>query len=146
MENTVQRDLFPETLIKHKPNTGEYFYCNRCKEHKHESEYNDSSVKALKGIAGYSARGTATCCRSCRKEYTKQKNAAESKATRPSAPYPCDCCGTILHGHNKIMIDHCHDTGNFRGWVCRKCNTGIGNLGDTIEGLQRAIKYLESSQ
>ena len=22
--------------------------------------------------------------------------------------------------------DHCHRTGQFRGWVCRRCNTGLG--------------------
>ena len=40
-------------------------------------------------------------------------------------------------------IDHDHKTGEFRGWLCRNCNTGLGSLGDTIEGLERGIKYLK---
>ena len=41
------------------------------------------------------------------------------------------------------VIDHDHDTGEFRGWLCNNCNTGLGAMGDTIEGLERAIKYLK---
>ena len=37
------------------------------------------------------------------------------------------------------VIDHDHDTGEFRGWLCNNCNTGLGAMGDTIEGLERAI-------
>lgn len=39
-------------------------------------------------------------------------------------------------------IDHCHDTGEVRGLLCRACNTGIGFLKDDIESLSRAIEYL----
>ena len=39
-------------------------------------------------------------------------------------------------------IDHCHKTGKVRGVLCFDCNTGLGKLGDDVEGLQRAIKYL----
>ena len=39
-------------------------------------------------------------------------------------------------------IDHCHITNEVRGILCNGCNTSIGKLGDTIEGLQRAIDYL----
>jgi len=57
----------------------------------------------------------------------------------PPKPDHCDCCGTkkILQG------DHIHGTTIFRGWVCRNCNTGIGSLGDTLEGVLRAAVYLE---
>jgi len=40
-------------------------------------------------------------------------------------------------------LDHCHDTDVFRGWLCHRCNVGIGFLGDTLEGLNKAIAYLE---
>jgi hypothetical protein len=32
-----------------------------------------------------------------------------------------------------------------RGLLCSACNTGIGLLGDNVEGLQRAMNYLNSS-
>lgn len=42
----------------------------------------------------------------------------------------------------RIHVDHCHKTGRIRGILCSSCNTGIGKLGDSIEGLQLAIDYL----
>lgn len=44
----------------------------------------------------------------------------------------------------KLVVDHCHTTGKIRGLLCKRCNTAIGMLGDTPEGLQRAIDYLNA--
>ena len=62
--------------------------------------------------------------------------------TRPT-PEACECCGSKLEGGRKTHLDHCHETGAFRGWLCNQCNMGIGALGDSIEGLERAIAYLK---
>lgn len=48
-----------------------------------------------------------------------------------------DLKGQDRHG------DHDHVTGAFRGVLCRRCNTGIGMLGDSPEGVRRALDYLE---
>lgn len=45
-------------------------------------------------------------------------------------------------GKEMLAVDHCHDTGKIRGLLCFKCNTGIGALGDSVEGLERALSYL----
>ena len=60
----------------------------------------------------------------------------------PPKPDHCDCCGTkkILQG------DHIHGTTIFRGWVCSKCNTGMGSLGDTLKGVLQAAIYLENDK
>lgn len=42
-----------------------------------------------------------------------------------------------------LSIDHCHKTGIIRGLLCNACNRGIGNLGDDLETLKNAVKYLE---
>lgn len=42
-----------------------------------------------------------------------------------------------------MLYDHCHSTGLFRGWLCRRCNVGIGFLGDDIQGILEAAAYLE---
>jgi len=41
-------------------------------------------------------------------------------------------------------LDHNHVTNCWRGALCRMCNCSIGALGDSVEGLQRAIDYLKS--
>ncbi len=56
----------------------------------------------------------------------------------------CEKCGIGREYLNKALaIDHCHQTGAFRGFLCGGCNTGLGLLGDTVEGLLEAINYLE---
>ena len=59
----------------------------------------------------------------------------------------CACCG--IHQNEltqKFAVDHDHDTGLIRGLLCSLCNTGIGKLGDNIEGLMRALNYLEKHE
>ncbi len=41
-----------------------------------------------------------------------------------------------------LVCDHDKITGIIRGWPCRKCDASIGGLGDTAQGLQRALDYL----
>jgi Recombination endonuclease VII len=60
--------------------------------------------------------------------------------TRP-APDNCECCDRKLEV-GKFHLDHDHATGAFRGWLCNRCNLGIGQLGDSSEGLERALAYL----
>lgn len=45
-----------------------------------------------------------------------------------------------------MALDHDHVTGKFRGWICARCNVGLGLLGDNIEGLQAAIAYLNDAK
>ena len=42
----------------------------------------------------------------------------------------------------KLHIDHCHNTGKFRGLLCVRHNTALGVFGDGVDGLRRAIEYL----
>jgi hypothetical protein len=46
--------------------------------------------------------------------------------------------------YGMLDVDHCHKTGKVRGLLCIKCNHAIGVLGDDVEGLMRAIKYLKN--
>lgn len=42
-----------------------------------------------------------------------------------------------------LVIDHCHISGKFRGWICHKCNVMLGMAEDRPELLRRAADYLE---
>ncbi len=53
----------------------------------------------------------------------------------------CDVCNHPL-GRLEICLDHNHNTGNFRGWICKTCNLGLGYFNDSPNLLNRAIQYL----
>ena len=58
----------------------------------------------------------------------------------------CAVCFKPLEILNRrANIDHDHETGEVRGILCTGCNTGIGHLGDNIEGLERALYYLKNT-
>lgn len=42
----------------------------------------------------------------------------------------------------KLAVDHDHDTGKVRGLLCKRCNMGIGLLGDNPDTLTNAVLYL----
>jgi len=55
----------------------------------------------------------------------------------------CEICGNKpLQGHD-LCVDHDHITLKIRGLLCKRCNRGLGKLGDSIENLLKAIEYLE---
>lgn len=62
----------------------------------------------------------------------------------------CACCGSNEPGgrydNDRFHVDHDHVTGAVRGLLCHKCNTGIGLLGDSTDGVMKALMYLIQSQ
>lgn len=55
----------------------------------------------------------------------------------------CACCKSIdPKSEQGWCIDHEHETKVVRGILCAQCNRGIGFLGDTLEGVQKAVDYL----
>jgi hypothetical protein len=94
-------------------------------------------------------------CDICRKAYGVHKKQSELhmksqniERPKPSieTPYLCDCCGKMITTTKTLQLDHCHEKGVFRGWLCKECNISMGNLGDDILGFIRAIKYLNRTE
>lgn len=57
------------------------------------------------------------------------------------------CCSSNHKGAARTShwcVDHCHSTGKVRGLLCHACNRALGNFGDSIESLERAILYLKN--
>lgn len=53
----------------------------------------------------------------------------------------CQVCEKEIIGPDKC-IDHCHDSGEVRGVLCRKCNSALGFVNDDTVTLLRLIEYL----
>ncbi len=54
----------------------------------------------------------------------------------------CAICSNPPPDGKRLSVDHCHKTGKVRGLLCTGCNLGIGNLGDNVQGVARALIYL----
>ena len=102
--------------------------CIYCKEQKELSEF----PKHKQNKDGIDNR-----CKCCIKKQAKIRN--KIRKTAPPKSEICECCG---QEGKKIVLDHDHETNKFRGWLCDQCNRAIGQLGDNVEGLQKAINYL----
>ena len=59
--------------------------------------------------------------------------------------FKCKICRTsdFSEGRgSRMVVDHCHKTGEVRGLLCHSCNVGLGNFKDDPRVLKKAIKYL----
>ena len=66
----------------------------------------------------------------------------EEYQKRMSSSDKCQVCGS----KDSLCYDHDHNTMKFRGVLCNKCNRSIGQLGDTLESIQKVLFYLKSKE
>lgn len=66
----------------------------------------------------------------------REKSAGSSKSTK------CEIC----HCVGIIVFDHDHKTKLFRGWICDKCNVGLGMAKDNPIILRAMADYLEKQR
>lgn len=139
-----------------------YQKCNVCHEVKCFDEFPDNNNSQNKGISILDETGRDTGhvvrkrkqCNQCRtssgRKHSTQANAVfnEHNIPNPTEETICEICGKDYeqNGNKKMVRDHCHITNTPRGYLCNECNTGLGKLGDDLEGVEKAREYLKSSQ
>lgn len=95
-------------------------------------------------------------CPSCLSSYKKVLFALKKDRPAPT-DHACECCGKVedelaVH-YSKLgnpmsvwRLDHCHATGQFRGWLCSNCNIGLGRFYDDPDLLMKAISYIQKDR
>jgi Recombination endonuclease VII len=66
----------------------------------------------------------------------------------PDGPPPsvCEICAkpsTNKRHRVPVVLDHCHRTNRFRGWLCDSCNKILGLVKDNPDTLRAMALYLE---
>lgn len=73
------------------------------------------------------------------REYSKKNyRKKQEELTGRSKPELCELCGE----KGRICFDHNHKTGNFRGWICHRCNVVLGMVEDSCDVLEKMKDYL----
>lgn len=89
-------------------------------------------------------------CRAYKKPIPKRlKREYEAKHPRPKVGdnFYCRVCENTFTIQNTrdVNLDHDHKTGRIRGYICNRCNTGLGNFDDNIAILERAIEWIKGT-
>ena len=59
--------------------------------------------------------------------------------------YNCAICDRPLQlKQYKFAVDHCHDSDDVRGILCKRCNSALGIFEDNPDMLLRAAEYLNN--
>ena len=122
----MQYDLFKD--IEEELTPSDTLICTQCSQEKPLSEYY-SHPTYINNLFKH--------CKVCHKD--RVLSTYYLRKTTPPYLGTCDCCGKETESPH---LDHDHKTNKFRGWLCMKCNVGLGNFNDNIEGLEMAMRYL----
>jgi len=57
----------------------------------------------------------------------------------------CAICGKEEHERH-LSVDHCHETLEIRGLLCKNCNLGLGHFKDDFKLLVKAACYLQFAE
>ena len=98
--------------------------CSACREHRPMPVF-ASARKRPDKEAGYS-------------NVWRNLTAKQIKALRKRQAGKCAIC---LDGNKFLVLDHDHESGKARGYLCRGCNTKLAGLDDTVF-MGRAREYL----
>ena len=125
--------------------------CYKCRETKHFDDF------AIRGHRKDGTRETKNVCKKCSQEQSKILTKHKKYISKPDTDYRCTICEFseeeikgrgAYQGFSQAtsksvwVLDHCHDTGDVREYICDYCNIIIGRSLDNAKVLIRGALYL----
>lgn len=116
--------------------------CNTCHEVKDIEEFPVDSGRAYR----------RNRCRDCENKLERVRRKLHKEVGEPPKDHCCSICNTPEEKAMELtssrcktpwVLDHCHDTDTFRGWICHSCNRVLGQVKDSREHLLKMYKYLD---
>ena len=121
-----------------------YKICNVC--HILKEDYIDFDINQTDAQGRKTTRPTCTECRKTIDGVAlKTSEKKRMNKSKPEKFFICPICkkSSIPYVTANLVIDHDHNTGNAREWICDSCNTGLGRFKDNIELMEESIRYLK---
>lgn len=117
--------------------------CTRCQIEKPIEAFSRNRSKAM---------GRQCLCRECYNDQMRTINRLHREHRVPEG-HVCPICSRSadeLHSPSSRTktpwrLDHDYETGKFRGFLCDRCNIGLGKFADDPDVLIAAIDYLKRS-
>ena len=126
--------------------------CTQCKQGKSHTEYFKHDAgrdglhpKCKKCMVAQQKHRRKTKGDNATYRYRYGKTVAELTAIKEQQNNACAICKEPFIDTFNSVVDHCHQQNKFRGFLCRRCNSGLGMFRDNIEYLTNAIGYLKCS-
>jgi Recombination endonuclease VII len=107
------------------------------------ARFRERHVERLKPVEAERARRNRSInpegCQSSLERYRAKQEAIKVQEAGRPRPIKCELCD----GDGRIVFDHCHQHGHFRGWICDRCNKVLGLVKDQTPLLRKMAEYLE---
>jgi hypothetical protein len=126
---------------------GRFYRCKVCQAKYKKKYYEDNREREVSKRRAYVAANPEMIKDRDRKRRYGHCVNFKSTMIRYDSVMKCECCNTVfgdIKGDNAKCIDHSGDI--IRGLICGSCNTGIGRLGDSLEGVLQAVNYLTNEE
>ena len=139
----VERERYHRGKEKHKEKRLEYGQKNKkIINEKAKAWYDQNGERARERISKYyySDKDNINMGRVCKKYNLTKEEYVEMVEKCNNT---CEIC---LKPIKKGCVDHCHKTGDVRGYICGNCNSAIGFLKDDHNIVKRAANYLLKHQ
>jgi len=128
--------------------------CNICNTLKPFSEFSRSNTKRGDGY-----QYTCKPCNTSEKRKWRNSNVDKNRNSKYLKKFgltlnevksilsrqnnKCAICSKSIEMGSKTHLDHDHKTNAVRGFLCQKCNHGLGLFDDSHDILKSAVKYLK---
>lgn len=115
-----------------------------------------SKCNVLLPLSEFAFRGgenyRRTECRGCNRKLTNERKRLRKIHGTAPPNYRCpicnrteeECKGEGSKRSSAFVLDHCHTTGEFRGWLCHSCNRTVGAV-EKLKDVNKLMKYLNKT-
>lgn len=138
---------FHSSKLKYKANDGKRPTCKLCRRMYDPKWWQQNREKACEISKKWQRRNPDATKRNSKNQNLKWNYGITLDHFNKMCLEQGDTCAICKKDNSQftktLFVDHCHKTGKIRGLLCKKCNSGLGFLGETVEDLERAIEYLK---